>query len=599
MPNDLWDTSEPGGQDEDEFWNMFSADRLDELRSMITERMGVEPDWQPSRDLLNKLARKEARMKIMALWQNGDIDKLVELFKSSPASLDDTDVEAMWVVAEALAKAKQNSDALALYEAILRRNNRPQDRIATVQKAMGTLRMMDVERLIAMGNSSNGQSEFDVILIDITRARISAYLHDERIEEIPAQDWNAFQLYARQDEDPNQAGLCAWYLYKLKSYRDSLEYFKVSLEKGGDAMIAHGLAHALRQLGMKRETEEVAYAWRQPLINNSILFIDILETDLTKEIPPYIEPERLLRYGQVTMETTSGEGAQALAWYAYNSCQFEVAFQWFQRAVAWHPKEATVYGYALTLRRLKKGKEFTDLVNRYDGLFPKVVELIFPDNRYRPPTPCDMTVAHQRQILAGQTQQTPYAPQQPVYLGQPLVGQTQIPGQAQILGQQPLAAQQTLPSGRAPVVDPRNSAVVNDPTRQYAWGRVPQPQFANVAGGGVLSETEQMPKLNPKEFPISMYPENDLRYIASGQGVEPQQTAVPAGQYGREPFPGPWPLVARRVPGVGPMPYERFGFALLPGWNGITTATWPTTSAQIAPAGTLWALEPVGDEAAR
>ena len=108
-----------------------------------------------------------------------------------------------------------------------------------------------------------------------------------------------------------------------------------------------------------------------------------------------------------------------------------------------------------------------------------------------------------------------------------------------------------------------------------------------------------MPKLNPKEFPISMYPENDLRYIASGQGVEPQQTAVPAGQYGREPFPGPWPLVARRVPGVGPMPYERFGFALLPGWNGITTATWPMTSAQIAPAGTLWALEPVGDEAAR
>ncbi len=301
VPEDLWDTSEPGGEDEDELWALFSADKLDELRAMIGERMGIDPEWQPSRDLLNKVARKDARLRIMALWRTGDIDKLVELFKSSPQALDDTDVEAMWIVAEALAKAKQNSDALALYETILRRNNRPQERLATVQKAMGTLRMMDVERLIALGNTRNGQNEFDVILIDITRACISAFLHDERAEEIPAQDWEAFQIAARGDEDPNQSGLCAWYLYKLKDYRNALEYFKISLEKGGDAMIAHGLAHALRQLGMKRETEEVSYAWRQPLINNAILFIDILETDLTKEIPPYIEPERLLRYGQVTM----------------------------------------------------------------------------------------------------------------------------------------------------------------------------------------------------------------------------------------------------------------------------------------------------------
>ena len=58
-----------------------------------------------------------------------------------------------------------------------------------------------------------------------------------------------------------------------------------------------------------------------------------------------------------------------------------------------------------------------------------------------------------------------------------------------------------------------------------------------------------------------------------------------------EPLPGPYPLVARRVPGVGPMPYERWGFGLLPGWNGAQTATWPPASAQIAPAGTLWAAE--------
>ena len=78
--------------------------------------------------------------------------------------------------------------------------------------------------------------------------------------------------------------------------------------------------------------------------------------------PPYIEPARLARYAAVTMESASGEGAQGLGWYAYNSCQFDVARFWFERAVAWFPKEATVYGYVLTLRRLRKHKEALELL---------------------------------------------------------------------------------------------------------------------------------------------------------------------------------------------------------------------------------------------
>jgi hypothetical protein len=50
------------------------------------------------------------------------------------------------------------------------------------------------------------------------------------------------------------------------------------------------------------------------------------------------------------------------------------------------------------------------------------------------------------------------------------------------------------------------------------------------------------------------------------------------------------PLVARRVPGVGPMPYERYGFALLAAYNGQTTASAPH-SAAYAPAGTPWAQQ--------
>ena len=51
------------------------------------------------------------------------------------------------------------------------------------------------------------------------------------------------------------------------------------------------------------------------------------------------------------------------------------------------------------------------------------------------------------------------------------------------------------------------------------------------------------------------------------------------------------PLVAHRVPGVGTMPYERWGFALLQGWDGTKEASSPTAMERDPPVGTLWALE--------
>ena len=51
------------------------------------------------------------------------------------------------------------------------------------------------------------------------------------------------------------------------------------------------------------------------------------------------------------------------------------------------------------------------------------------------------------------------------------------------------------------------------------------------------------------------------------------------------------PLLARRVPGVEAMPYERLGIALLPGWDGATTVKIGNASYYSAAVGTLWAEE--------
>ncbi len=557
-PIDLFNGEPPGDPSEDAYWELFAADRIDELRAAMAARKKEEPNWQPSKDLATKMRRKELRVRIMDFWKKGKWQDLVDYVKADNYNADDADVEMLWTIAEAFAKTKQTNDAVSVYLSILKSGADQPARLATIQKAMANLRMGDVEKLIAAGRyDAQGRSEFAPIMVDIVRARISAYLHDERSEKIPDPELDVFKAYAREEKDPNQPGLVAWYYYKTKSFRDSLDWFKIALERGGDAMIAHGLAHSLRELDMRRETEEVAYAWREPLVNNLILFIDILERDLTLEFPPFIEPERLARYAKVTMDVASGEGAQALAWYAYNSCQYDVAYQWFQRAVAWFPKEATVYGYALTLQKVKQTKEFWDLMNRYDGLFGKVLEIIFPDGRYHPPTPCDEIANAQLRPR----QQT--------------VGGYTVPGS------NPAAPPQGVPLQNLTAA--QAAGYVNNGQYGAAWG-YQQPQ-----------QQVELPKIDRKFFPVAVDPENPLRFAATAapNPQSPGQFAQAAAQIAlqAEPFRGPYQLVAARVPGVGRMPYERYGFALLPGWNGVNGPTTPTYAAQIAPAGTLWATE--------
>jgi len=355
-------------------------------------------------------------------------------------------------------------------------------------------------------------------------------------------DLAAFEEFARQSSDPNQAALVGWYAYRRGKFDAALDWFKLSLAHRGDAMVAHGLALTLLKLGLRREAEEVAFTWREQLANNAILFIDVLETDLTREVPPHIEPARIARYAQVTMKTQSGEGAQGLAWYAYNNCEFDTALQWFQRAVAWFPKQDTVYGYALTLQRLNMHREFIEIVNRYDGLFPKVVGLLFKDDFYHPPNPCDVNAV------------------------------------ARIAGSRPSA-------GRNPDAYRNTASIGQDVSRAPGGGGAAHP----VGSSDPAAIYRAMRRVAHSDFPISVSPENPLRFATRG--------SMPADRAGRseQPFridrPSTRPLLTRRVPGVDAMPYERLGIGLLPAWDGATTVKIGNASYYSAAVGTLWAEE--------
>lgn len=525
-PADLW-TAEPGGEDEGPLWDLLSAGRLAELQSAIAERSRLEAGWKPSSALARALARRTLREEALNLVKGERWIALAALADARKADLDAGDAELAWAVAEAMGRTERSPEALALLKRMMESaNSSPEERRVTILRGMGFLSMGDVDGLLALGRPG----DFDAIRIDIVRGRISAVLHDEAGQSVSEEDLSTFEAYAGSASDPNQPALIAWYSLKRRELPTALAWFKRAIARGGDAMVAHGLAQTLRQLGLRREAEDVAYAWREPLVNNSVLFIDLLETDLTREIPPQIEPERLKRYAEVTAATASGEGAQALAWYAYNNCQFDAALGWFKRAVAWFPKQDTVYGYALTLRRVRDQRGFVELVNRYDGQFPKVVDLLFqPPSDH--PMPCEQAPARSAALPAS------------VKAGSGYLDLAQ-------------RAEPALP-GRG--------------------GRVPGPE--DLAG------TERaLPQIRRNEFPIAVQMENDLRFVPTG-GTQINGAAWSKRAIGRP------PTTARRVPGAGPMPYERFGFALKPAWNGEEAPSAPTASEKPAPIGSLWSDE--------
>lgn len=533
-PGDLW-SARPASEDEGPLWDMLAAGETDALRAAITARQAVEPAWRPSDHLAGKLRLHELRASALSDAHANRWEAVSATALAGGADVGVSDIELAWVFAEAAARTERVADATAILGAIVTLpTSTPPERLATIQKGMAFLPMAEAEKLIVLA-SARGPNELAPIASDITRARLSAFLRDEPAEPVTPEALAAFGDHVRATQDANQPGLLAWYAYKKRDNPAAFTWFKLAIARGGDAMIAHGLAHTLRRLNLARDAEEVAYAWREPLVNNAILFIDLLETDLTREIPPPIEAERVARYAQVTLATASGEGAQALAWYSHNTCQFETAVEWFRRAVAWYPKEATVLGLAVTLRRLKRQREFVEIVNRYDGLFPKVVGILF-DIRDPKPLPCELV------RVAAVPQPTKIA-ETGTYLD--------------------LAA----PAPAVPVA-------VGTGALRLVIARVPAPAQA-YAGAA------EMPVVKRTDFPVAVSPENDLRFPSAGRPTEVRRT-VPEGLAG---------LVARRVPGVGVMPYERFGIALLPAWNGGETPSSPAAVDRPPPVGSLWSDE--------
>ncbi|HRJ68973.1 MAG TPA: hypothetical protein PK812_05130, partial [Beijerinckiaceae bacterium] len=376
-PDDLY-LGPPGGPDEQPFWDLFGADKLEELRAKIAERMKSEPGWKPSAALMYKIERKESRNKLVAAYQAKEWQKVIEVAAADPKIMVCADIDVPWRVADAFAETGQKKQTFDVYRFILNNCRDKAFRITTLKKALGYFEPDEVDVLIAMGTrNEDGTHEFDDVRLDILRVRLGRMAEGKAEPRVQPQDIKFFEDQTKTHARSADASLLGWHRFASKDWEASIAWFKLALEwplqlrEDGSVMaekakMAEGHILALKGLGKFEEAEALAFQWRDKSETIRDLFVDIFGDALLRSPASTVfAPERITRYEMLVASAQSVFGTQALGWYHFSRSRWDEAVRWFQASYDWSDKEKldtkTIEGLALALRSAARREEAEDL----------------------------------------------------------------------------------------------------------------------------------------------------------------------------------------------------------------------------------------------
>ena len=339
-------------------------------------------------ELERKMALKETRRTLVDASNKGDFAAVVAIVDKAPALVDMSDLDVAWRTAEARGRIGQDDKALEINKSILSSTQDPAARLATVQKAMAVLKPDEVKSLLALGKTgTDGRSEFDAIETDLVRQRIGRILAGAGPDDVTAAEFERVAAAAKlPGAGIDDIALLGWLSGQRKDYAGAHDWFRLALAGSPDpakasasaVKAAQGAAMALNALGRAREAEDLAFAWRDRDPAMTLLFLSLAEPELTRPTPVAIPEDRLQRFSQVALAQQSGGAAQALGWYAYNIGQPAAARAWFEKAMAWQPRDTTALGLALSMQRLGDAAGLKAFVEQNLPTYPTLASVIRP-----------------------------------------------------------------------------------------------------------------------------------------------------------------------------------------------------------------------------
>lgn len=398
-------------QDEQPLWDLYAAGALDELAARIAQKQADEPAWQPSSDLSEKLRLALGRRDLVSASDAEDWGAVLTAAAQVEKILTCSDVDALWRVAEALARTGDVPGALSAYRYLVTNCPAPAERLATVQKASLVLTQRELDALLALGKrNADGTGEFDAVRLDVVRRKMAAAIASLQgsgsadAEQPTAAEIEGFAKLARRVKSRGDIELLGWYYYAAKKWPEAEAQFRTSMDLGASGKAAEGLALTQRSAGKLAEAEDTAWSNRalDPLVRKA--FIEIVSAQLTASPRPAVTPERLTRLAGLVDSEKSALGAQSLGWYAYNGGEFQQALGWFKKSVEWGPSEEGVVGLAVAAQRLKDTAQLRSVMAAYKATYPRLAELD------RPEKPAAVARVAAARKPAGQGSAAPAAP---------------------------------------------------------------------------------------------------------------------------------------------------------------------------------------------
>lgn len=373
-PTNLLD---PVGEDQQtqQIWNLYGEGRFGEARELLAQRQQRDPNWEAPTALVNALNEAESRERLTNASKLEQWQAVIRIASENPDLLVCGNIDVLWRVAEAFAKTDKPQRAYDAYAYVLQNCQDTQERIATVEKASELLPDNLLEELFKFGRTgADGENEFAGVELNTIRRAVGRAAEDPSIT-VPEPQLQVLAKEAATGRDTNDATLLGWYLYRHENPQDGLDWFRFALERGHGVEAAQGFILSLRAMDDEARAREAAYIWRDTSQNIMDIYLEAVATFLTGKDIFAIDQETVTRFAPVVVQQKDANGAQALGWYAYNTCQFQSAEDWFVTSAGWKASEAALFGLALARLRLGDTVGFDEVVDEWGPVYPAVESL--------------------------------------------------------------------------------------------------------------------------------------------------------------------------------------------------------------------------------
>lgn len=373
IPEDVFLPKVARGTDESLLWKLYEKDDFTGIDAEMIRRKTETPDWEPTADFADKLARKKQRVLMIEAASAKNWTGVIDAGTGIDPSRE-TDVDLLWTLIDAYSATGMKKPLADTYRGILLREPKLPDAVlvTTLQKAVRDFPAAEVATVIdRLAITPSLQIALQPVSFDLLRKSVADFNADPE-QTKPLADSVIDPLADAAEKNPSDGALLGWYYLKIKQPAAAADWFEKALDNKADAENAKGLYLSLAAQNLEEEAYQVAADHLQDLSGDPEFLMNALSLRFAKPDTAVIDEKIVASYSTTILQTLNADHAEILAWYAYNSKQYEASAAWFQKSLDWKPAAARVKGLALSYLRLADKKDYAALEEKYAAAYPDI-----------------------------------------------------------------------------------------------------------------------------------------------------------------------------------------------------------------------------------